>query len=54
MGFRTTRDGTPVHRLRLFEDPAKVNSDQVLATIAAAIGPKTRVLGMTGCIRAVA
>ncbi|MEW4950976.1 pyoverdine-tailoring periplasmic protein PvdN [Pseudomonas asiatica] len=47
MGFRTTRNGTPVHRLRLFDDPAKINSDQVLATIAAAIGPKTRVLGMT-------
>ncbi|NQD56475.1 aminotransferase class V-fold PLP-dependent enzyme [Pseudomonas sp. CM25] len=47
MGFRTTRDGTPVHRLRLFEEPAKVSTDQVLATIAAAIGPKTRVLGMT-------
>lgn len=47
LGFRTTRDGTPVRRLRLFDDPAKVSSDQVLTTIAAAIGPQTRVLGMT-------
>ncbi|AYG45897.1 aminotransferase class V-fold PLP-dependent enzyme [Pseudomonas sp. Leaf58] len=47
LGFRTTRDGTPVRRLRLFDDPAKVSSDQVLATIAGAIAPKTRVLGMT-------
>lgn len=47
MGFRTTRDGTIVRRLRLFEDPAKVSTDQVLATISAAIGQKTRVVGMT-------
>ncbi|OUM36295.1 pyoverdine-tailoring periplasmic protein PvdN [Pseudomonas putida] len=47
MGFRTTRDGTTVRRLRLFEDPAKVSTDQVLATISAAIGQKTRVVGMT-------
>ena len=47
MGLRTTRDGTIVRRLRLFEDPAKVSTDQVLATISAAIGEKTRVLGMT-------
>lgn len=47
MGFRTSRDGTRVRRLRLFDDPAKVSSDQVLTTIAAAIRPQTRVLGMT-------
>ncbi len=47
MDFRTTRDGTRVRRLRLFDNPAKVSSDQVLTTIAAAIGPQTRVLGMT-------
>jgi selenocysteine lyase/cysteine desulfurase len=47
MGFRTARDGTAVRRLRLFDDPAKVSTDQVLSTISAAIGPRTRVLGMT-------
>ncbi|MFJ2986101.1 MULTISPECIES: aminotransferase class V-fold PLP-dependent enzyme [unclassified Pseudomonas] len=47
LNFRTARDGTPVRRLRLFEQPWNVSTDQVLGTLAAAIGPKTRVLGMT-------
>ena len=47
LGFRTARDGTPVRRLRLFDNPALVSTDQVLGTLAAAISPKTRVLGMT-------
>lgn len=47
LNFRTAREGTPVRRLRLFDEPWTVSTDQVLGTIAAAIGPKTRVLGMT-------
>lgn len=47
LGFRTARDGTPVRRLRLFENPAWVSTDQVLGTLATAISPKTRILGMT-------
>ena len=47
MSFRTARDGTPVRRLRLFETPSQVSTDQVLGTLAAAISAKTRVLGMT-------
>ncbi|HAL67260.1 aminotransferase class V-fold PLP-dependent enzyme [Pseudomonas fulva] len=47
LDFRTARDGTPVRRLRLFDEPWNLSTDQVLSTIKAAINPKTRVLGMT-------
>ncbi|MFG0528744.1 aminotransferase class V-fold PLP-dependent enzyme [Pseudomonas sp. yb_2] len=47
LAYRSQRDGTQVRKLRLFDDPAKVSDDQVLSTIAAAIKPQTRVLGMT-------
>ncbi|NIF27283.1 aminotransferase class V-fold PLP-dependent enzyme [Pantoea sp. Tr-811] len=47
MNFRTQRDGIAVRRLRLFEQPWLVSTDQVLSTLAAAIQPNTRVLGMT-------
>lgn len=47
MNYRSARDGNPVRRLRLFEQPWQVSTDQVLGTVRAAISPQTRVLGMT-------
>ena len=47
LAYRSQREGTPVRKVRLFQDPAKVSDDEVLGTIAAAIRPQTRVLGMT-------
>ncbi|MDH1931122.1 aminotransferase class V-fold PLP-dependent enzyme [Pseudomonas sp. GD03696] len=47
MNYRSARDGNPVRRLRLFEQPWQVSTDQVLGTLRAAISPQTRVLGMT-------
>ncbi|WP_449434124.1 pyoverdine-tailoring periplasmic protein PvdN [Pseudomonas putida] len=45
--YRTERDGAQVRKIRLFDDPTTISDDQVLSTIAAAIRPQTRVLGMT-------
>jgi selenocysteine lyase/cysteine desulfurase len=47
LAFRSQRQGTTVRKIRLFDDPWTVSSDQVLSTIDNAIGPQTRVLGMT-------
>ncbi|MBK5542596.1 aminotransferase class V-fold PLP-dependent enzyme [Pseudomonas sp. TH05] len=45
--FRSQRDATQVRKIRLFKDPHQVSKDEVLSTLAAAIRPSTRVLGMT-------
>jgi len=47
LAFRSERQGTPVRKIRLFDDPWTVSTDQVLSTIDKAIRPNTRVLGMT-------
>ena len=45
--FRNQRQGTAVRKIRLFDDPWTVSTDQVLSTLDKAIKPNTRVLGMT-------
>lgn len=45
--FRTQRDGTQVRKIRLFESPQRVSTDEVLGTLDRNIRPTTRVLGMT-------
>ncbi len=45
--FRSQRQGTAVRKIRLFDDPWTVSTDQVLSTLDKAIKPNTRVLGMT-------
>lgn len=47
LAFRSQRQGTTVRKIRLFDDPWTVSTDQVLSTVDKAIGPQTRVLGMT-------
>ncbi|WP_426427778.1 aminotransferase class V-fold PLP-dependent enzyme [Pseudomonas palmensis] len=47
LAFRHQRQGTSVRKLRLFEQPWQVSTDQVLSTIDQNIRPNTRVLGMT-------
>ncbi|MFJ4153187.1 aminotransferase class V-fold PLP-dependent enzyme [Pseudomonas sp. NPDC089752] len=47
LASRSQREGTAVRRIRLFDDPWTVSTDQVLSTLDKAIQPKTRVLGMT-------
>lgn len=47
LALRQQRQGTPVRKLRLFEKPWQVSTDQVLTTIDQNIRPTTRVLGMT-------
>lgn len=32
--FRTQKDGTQVRKIKLFEDPSKVSTDEILASIA--------------------
>lgn len=45
--LRKIRDGLAVRSIRLFEDPAKVTTNEILASLAAAIRPETRVLALT-------
>lgn len=45
--FRSRRQGTQVRKIRLFDKPWNVSTDQVLSTIDQSIRPETRVLGMT-------
>lgn len=47
LAFRTQRQGTQVRKLRLFDNPWQVSTDQVLSTLDKNIRPQTRVLGMT-------
>ncbi|MDZ3993027.1 aminotransferase class V-fold PLP-dependent enzyme [Pseudomonas sp. Teo4] len=47
LDFRTQRQGTQVRRIRLFKDPAKVSTDEIVGNIDHSIRPNTRVLGMT-------
>jgi selenocysteine lyase/cysteine desulfurase len=47
LDFRSRRDGTRVRKLKLFETPQSISTDQVLDTINRNIRPETRVLGMT-------
>ncbi|NIF15539.1 aminotransferase class V-fold PLP-dependent enzyme [Pantoea sp. Cy-639] len=47
LAFRTRREGTQVRKLRLFDKPWEVSTDQVLTTLERNIRPQTRVLGMT-------
>ncbi|WAB96543.1 aminotransferase class V-fold PLP-dependent enzyme [Pseudomonas putida] len=47
LAFRTQRQGTLTRKIRLFDDPWTVSTDQVLSTLDKAIQPHTRVLGMT-------
>ncbi|MDR2309337.1 MAG: aminotransferase class V-fold PLP-dependent enzyme [Paucimonas sp.] len=47
LAFRTRREGTQVRKLRLFDKPWEVSTDQVLSTLERNIRPQTRVLGMT-------
>ncbi|MHB2052586.1 pyoverdine-tailoring periplasmic protein PvdN [Pseudomonas sp. VEM90] len=47
LAFRSERQGTPVRKIRLFDEPWTISTDQVLSTIDKAIKPETRVLGMT-------
>ncbi|MFV3327522.1 aminotransferase class V-fold PLP-dependent enzyme [Pseudomonas sp. NY15372] len=47
LAFRTQRQGTPVRKIRLFDKPWEVSTDQVLSTIEQNLRPETRVLGMT-------
>ncbi|WP_085631406.1 aminotransferase class V-fold PLP-dependent enzyme [Pseudomonas sp. R16(2017)] len=44
--LRTEREGTRVRKIRLFDDPQKIDKAQLLATIDRSIRPETRVLGM--------
>ena len=45
--LRVKRQGTQVRKLRLFDEPWHISTDQVLSVIDKAIRPQTRVLGMT-------
>jgi selenocysteine lyase/cysteine desulfurase len=45
--YRTLKQGTSVRKIRLFNDPHTLSTDEVLGNIDQAIRPKTRVLGMT-------
>jgi len=47
LAFRNQREGTLTRKIRLFDDPWTVSTDQVLSTLDKAIKPHTRVLGMT-------
>ncbi|MCI0912438.1 aminotransferase class V-fold PLP-dependent enzyme [Pseudomonas putida] len=47
LAFRAQRQGTLTRKIRLFDDPWTVSTDQVLSTLDKAIQPHTRVLGMT-------
>ncbi|HEK0906511.1 TPA: aminotransferase class V-fold PLP-dependent enzyme [Pseudomonas putida] len=47
LAFRTQREGTQVRKIRLFDNPWEVSTDQVLTTVERNIRPETRVLGMT-------
>ncbi len=45
--FRARKQGTQVRKMRLFETPQGISSDEVLSNIDQQIRPNTRVLGMT-------
>lgn len=47
LNFRVAKQGTQVRKIKLFENPNRVSSDEVLGSIKRAIRPNTRVLGMT-------
>ncbi|MFV3381354.1 MULTISPECIES: aminotransferase class V-fold PLP-dependent enzyme [Pseudomonas] len=45
--LRQRRQGTQVRKLRLFDEAWNVSTERILETLDRAIGPNTRVLGMT-------
>jgi selenocysteine lyase/cysteine desulfurase len=45
--LRTTRDRTPVTRVRLYADPAGATVDAIVAAVLDALTPRTRVLALT-------
>ena len=47
LAFRAERTGVKVRRISLYDTPADVSVDQVLARMTAGIGPATRVLAVT-------
>ncbi|WP_313646622.1 pyoverdine-tailoring periplasmic protein PvdN [Pseudomonas sp.] len=47
LAYREQLMGTQVRRVALFKDPQQVSVDEMLGNIRQAIGPQTRVLGMT-------
>lgn len=45
--LRHQRDGAPVRRIRLYDDPAGATADEIVGRIVQAITPRTRVLALT-------
>ena len=45
--LRARRDGTVVRRVRLYDDPAAASVDEIVARLAAAVTPATRVVAVT-------
>lgn len=45
--LRNQRDGTPVRKIRLYGDPARATTDEIVSRIVRALTPRTRVLALT-------
>ena len=45
--LRTERTGAKLRRITLYEDPATVSSDRLVAAVRRGLGPRTRVLALT-------
>ncbi|MGA5134126.1 aminotransferase class V-fold PLP-dependent enzyme [Streptomyces olivoreticuli] len=45
--LRHQRDGTPIRKIRLYDDPAHATADEIVSRIIRALTPRTRVLALT-------
>jgi selenocysteine lyase/cysteine desulfurase len=45
--LRQLRDGTPVRRVRLYDEPSAADAGQIVQRLRSAIGPRTRVVALT-------
>src|SRR5262249_44043446 len=47
LNLRSQRDGIAVRRVRLYADPAKATTDEIVSNLAQAIRPNTTVIALT-------
>ncbi len=47
LNLRTARDGVPVRKVRLYDDPTTASVDQIVSRLSAALTPRTRVVAVT-------
>jgi selenocysteine lyase/cysteine desulfurase len=45
--LRGVRDGVPVRKVRLYDDPATASVDQIVSRLSAALTPRTRIVAVT-------